>query len=131
MKTAAEINEGLNQFTGTEHYHRYSPLFPKMLLSDGVLWLCENADCLWLADAVASHQPKAMKDASLRDMQFWTLKVHGESNKSATLTCERDTDDVAITQEIEYTDFPLPEIKLYVGPATEDGEMLCYLPSEY
>jgi len=27
--------------------------------------------------------------------------------------CERDTNDIAITQDIPYTDFPLDEIKLY------------------
>ena len=134
MKTAAEITEGINQFTGTEQLHRFSVLFPKVLLSDGVKWLCENADCFWLADAIASHQPEALKDPMLQDMQFWTLttgeKLTKGRDRSATLICERDTDDVAIKQKIEYTDFPLPSIKLYVGPSIE-GCVLIYLPSEY
>lgn len=41
----------------------------------------------------------------LREIQFWNLQV--KPDNSAVLTCERDEDDIALTQEIEYTDFPL------------------------
>lgn len=46
-------------------------------------------------------------------------------DNSAVLTCERDTDEPMITQEIPFTDFPLAEITLYLC----DGVLL--LPSEY
>jgi len=60
----------------------------------------------------------------LCDFQIWQLKVTG---KKATVTCLRDTDDVAFTQEIEYTDFPLSEIKLY---CERGEEMTVMLPNE-
>ncbi len=58
----------------------------------------------------------------LRDFQFWKLVVTGTS---AVAICYRDIDDEAFRQEIKFTDFPLPEISLYV----EGGVLL--LPSEH
>jgi len=130
--TAEELEHSLAGFTGTEAYHRWSPLFPKHVLTDGVKFLCEhggNSGAYWLADLIASYHAKAMKDKSLRDIQFWTLKVDFEK-KSAVAICERDTDDVAFKQKIEYTDFQLPEVKLYVQPTGND-EFCILLPSEY
>ena len=83
-------------------------------------------------DAIASHQPKALRDPMLRDMQFWKLKVNAD--KSAVLTCERDEGDVAITQKIPATDFPLNEVKVWVeqGGESPDGRrmMVAMLPGE-
>lgn len=59
----------------------------------------------------------------LQEIQFWKLTVH--EDRSATLICERDQGDVAIEQQIPFTDFPLAEIKLYL----QEGVLL--LPSEY
>jgi hypothetical protein len=122
--TAQEIEAGLNNFYGTEGYTRYTF---GILLTDGVKWLCEAAQCFWLVDAIGSYQntPKVKNDPDLQGIQFWTLKVN--SDKTAKLILERDTDDVVLTQDIEYTDFPLTEIKLYYSPAYT----VLLLPSEY
>jgi hypothetical protein len=125
MKTADEIKTMLPHFYGTEHYHRFSRLFHNHVLTDGVKWLCENADCYWLVDAIASYHSKCRKDPMLRDFQIWKLKRNGSE---AVLTCERDTDDVAIRQKIPYTDFPLEDFKLYCAPS--NGFMVISLPSE-
>jgi hypothetical protein len=117
----------LQQFTGTEQYHRWSPLFKNYAITDGVKYMCDKANAYWLIDAIASYYGDVIKDPMLADMQFWKLKVNPD--KSAVLTCERDTDDVAITQKIPYTDFPLPEIKLWV--AQGDEGYVIYLPSEH
>ena len=137
MKTSkAEIENGLAGFTGTEEYHRINLLFPHFVLTDGAYWLAQKAECFWLFEAIASHQPKCQLDAKLRDMQFWTLTKHfsGSSQQTATLKCERDTGDKhPIVQEIPFTDFPLDEIKIWVAPTeTEKGlVMVALLPSEY
>ncbi|MCA2684625.1 MAG: hypothetical protein IM504_04025 [Microcystis sp. M038S2] len=55
--------------------------------------------------------------------QFWKLRVN--SDHSASLTCERDEGNIALSQEISYTDFPLESVTLYLA----DGVLL--LPSEY
>jgi len=124
-----ELQANLNQFTGTEQYHRFSGLFHKHLLTDGAKYLAEKAGAYWLMDAIASHHGSCMKDKSgmLQEMQFWMLTVKG--NK-ATLICERDTDNVAITQKIPFTDFPLESIKLYCAPC-DDTNFVIMLPSEY
>ena len=67
--------------------------------------------------------PQVKQDRMLREIQFWKLRVNPDN--SAVLTCERDKDDVALTQAIEFTDFPLEEVKLYLS----NGVLL--LPSEY
>ena len=126
MKTAEEIQSALAHCYGTQNYHRFSSLFRKHVLTDGVHMLCEMADCYWLMDAIASYHDAAQKDEMLRDMQFWTLTV---TDGKATLICERDTNDVAFKQEIPYTDFPLDTIKFYVNRADEDLWVIM-LPSE-
>ena len=117
-----QIREGIEQFAGTTAYHRLSPLHGRLVATDGVAWLCREANCYWLLDAIASYQPRALRDPALRDCQFWTLKV---KDGKGTLTVERDRDDIAFKQDIEYTDFPLNEVRIWV----ESGVAL--LPSEH
>lgn len=130
MKSPCEITEGFAQFCGTEAYTRLSPLHGRLLCTDGVVWLAENADAFWLIDAIASHQPRCMKDEPLREIQFWTLKV--AANKSAVLSCKRDEGDIAFTQKIKFTDFPLKEVELWVEAGLVGVPcMVCLLPSEH
>lgn len=131
MMKAAELNAGLAYCYGTEGYTYLTPLSKmiKLALTDGVVFLAKNADAYWLIDAIASHQKEALKDPRLQEIQFWTLKV--KADKSATLICERDSDDVAITQEIPYTDFPLNEIKIWIEPGyAGENIWVAMLPSE-
>jgi hypothetical protein len=107
---AIEIEKNLAYFTGTEQYHRYS-IISKLVLTDGAKYLADKAGAYWLMDIISSYQPQCQKDEMLRDFQLWTLNVNEDN--SATIKCERDTNDVAITQDIPFTDFPLKEIKLY------------------
>ena len=108
----------LAQFTGTIDYHKH---WLKLIYTDGVKYLVEKAGAYWLLDSIALYQEKCLTDPMLREIQFWRLKVQDESG---VLTCERDKDDIFLTEEIIYTDFPLDEITLYL----ENG-ILC-LPSE-
>lgn len=105
--------ENLAQFTGTETYWRLSHLYP-FLCTDGVHFLAEQGGAFWLLDAIASWQsePNVKNDPMLKEIQFWTLNVNVD--QSAVLTCERDKGDVVVTQEIVWTDFPLPVVKLYL-----------------
>lgn len=65
--------KSLGHHTGTEGYHRFSPLFRNLLLTDGAKALAEHAEAFWLMDLIGSHQPTCKKDASLQQMQFWHL----------------------------------------------------------
>lgn len=118
--TINKLESMLDQFTGSEAYHRFSPL-SKLVITDGVKYLCDTVGAYWLMDVISSYQKDCMKDEMLKEFQLWTLRTN---NKSGIVTCERDTNDVAFSQTIKYTDFPLPEIKLYCS----NGVIL--LPSE-
>ena len=124
-----EALKELDNFNCTEHYYRASIFTNKFVYTDGVKFLCENADCFWLIDAIVSHQirTRVRNNQRLQDFQVWTLKVNPD--KSAVLTCVEDTGcKPTVTQKIPYTDFPLPEITLWI----ERGEyMTLCLPSEH
>ena len=120
-----ELSASLAGFTGTEGYLR---VHPGLVLTDGAAFLAKNAGCYWLFDIIWSYLPQCRKDKMLREMQFWKLAKVAGTNK-AVVTCERDTDNVAFKQEIEYTDFPLDSIKLYVQWSGEF--FVAMLPSEY
>lgn len=116
---AFELQNNLRQFTGTEKYYRITH---RHLLTDGTKYLAENAECYWLMDAIASHLPKYFHDY----FAVVTIIVKGSS---AQLTLDDGNGNVFAQQFIEYTDFPLPELKLYCG---FDGEYWAILlPSEY
>jgi len=112
----------LAQFHGTSTYYRY---WLGILFTDGVLYLAERGGAHWLLDAIAAWQidPRIREDPMLQEFQFWTLTVNDD--RSAVLICERDSDDVVVTQTIPFTDFPLTRVRLYLQRG-----VLC-LPSEY
>ncbi|WP_199311976.1 DUF6876 family protein [Phormidium tenue] len=112
----------LYQFTGTSQWYPH-PL--GLLYTDGVLYLAERGGAFWLLDAIASWQfdPRIRFDPMLQRIQFWKLTVN--SDRSAVLICERDLDDVVVTQEIPFTDFPLGSVTIYC----QSGVLL--LPSEH
>ena len=135
MESRAAIEAVLAQCTGSENYH-YNAIAKKsgIVYTEGLRTLCLMAEAWWILDAIASHQPQCRRDPQLRQVQFWTLTVN--KDRSATLICERDQGDEAIRQNIEYTDFPLPSIRIWLeaGAAIIDGTersvMVAMLPSE-
>lgn len=110
----------LAQFTGTTRYYQH--WLRQIVFTDGVHYVAETGGAYWLLDAIASYQPKLLTDPMLQQFQHWKLKVN---NQKAQLVCERDTDDVVLTQDIEFTDFPLDEIRFYLVAG------VLMLPSEY
>ena len=112
----------LAQFYCTEEYHKY--WLPVLTMTDGAYYLYRNG-AAWLIDAIASYQTKKfLSSRKLREFQLWELRVG--PNKTAVLTCREDSGrDPVVTQEIPYTDFPIPYIKLYLI------ERVLLLASEY
>ena len=116
---AATLESELALCTGTTCHYRN---FLGMLYTEGIHYLAERAGAYWLIDAIASWQPKVRPIE--KEFQLWELIVHND--QTADLTARRDSGEPAIAhQKIEYTDFPLKSITLYV----QDGVLL--LPSEY
>jgi len=115
-----EALKQLGHFTGTEAYHKLT--IGPLKATDGVKFLCENADCFWLMDAIASYQQKPQVKAL--SIQFWRFKKL--SGGKAVLFCEPDKDEApVVVQKFESTDFPLQEQKIWV-----QGDV-AMLPNEY
>jgi hypothetical protein len=114
----------LGHFTGTQQWHRWNPLARNVLLTDGALYVAEEAGAYWLMDAIASYQPFLLKKNEY--FQSWKLRVSGSS---AELICEDGDLKHLLTQRIEHTDFPERGIELF---AIYDGEYtVILLHSEY
>lgn len=118
-KTLTAADRG--QFTGSESFYRH-PLNRKVVYTEGVQYVAEKGGAYWLIDEIALIQPYDKKVAAEK-FQVWTLKVRAD--RTATLACEDGNDNVVFTKELQYTDFPLDEVRLYFT----DNTIL--LPSEY
>ena len=124
MKTKDEILANLPNFYGTENYFRLSPVFPNFVLTDGALYLAENAGAFWLMDALASHRDSYKNEGFV----VAHLCMIGSTGKWSLLL-EDGNDNTLAEQIIEYSDFPLDEITLYV--ISQDDLRVILLPSEY
>jgi hypothetical protein len=114
----------LKEFRGTELYHKH--LFPgksPILLTDGCAFVRDKCQAFWLFDAILSYQTdKRLKDVpfqiwelknQMKDL-FWLLSRRADSGEKPILT-----------QRIEFSDFPLDSIKIWVI------DKVALLPSEY
>jgi hypothetical protein len=120
VTTPEELTAALDQFVGSENQYKH---WLGIRYTDGVKYLATTAKAYWLIDAIASHQNRRLlSNPRLLEFQIWRLAVE---NSSATLICSEDTDIEVRRQSIEYTDFPLPEITLYLA------DKVLMLVSEY
>lgn len=119
MNSTNNLTCELSQFIGTEKYYRFTN---RHLLTDGTKFLMEKAECHWLMVAIASYLTR------LYDDYFAVALLHIRNNK-AVLTIDDGNGTLFAKQVIEYTDFPLDEIKLYCCLA-EDAWIIM-LTSEY
>jgi hypothetical protein len=110
----------LRQFTGTDQWYRHS-LNRNVLYTDGVQYLAEHAGAYWLIDEIAIAQRYETR-VKAEEFQSWKLVV---TNSTATLSCDDGNGNVVFSKHIEFTDFPLPEIELWV-----EGNVIL-LPSEH
>jgi hypothetical protein len=134
MISAQELQQSLKQFTGTDNYYKR---LLGLRYTDGIQYLAEKAQCYWLIDVIASHQTKKLlADQMLKDFQLWLLVVSDshefikpKPHHQAVVSCWGDTPNVGIKppvrQDIDFTDFPLSEIKLFLV----QGVLM--LPGEY
>jgi hypothetical protein len=109
----------LAHFTGTEKLYRITR---RHVLTDGTKFLAEQGRCFWLMDAIASCLTPSYDD----HFAVARLVVDGSS---AVLSLDDGNDNVFATQAIEYTNFPLSEIKLYCS--FDGNDWVTMLTSEY
>jgi len=121
MKTA--IN--LSHFTGTVKFTRWSPL-TNDVLTDGALYLAEEAEAFWLFDKISSLIPTLTNSSLIVS----TLTVDTDTGQ-AQLTMTDGNENVLHKETISFTDFPLNTIVIW---SVHNG-FICghshMLPSEY
>lgn len=83
-----------------------------IVYTGGVRYLANAAKAFWLLDAIALAQPRATRDPWLREFQLWEL--YTRSDRSATLVRSRDMDSEAFRRNIDFTDFTIDYVRLYV-----------------
>lgn len=126
MKTKEELLELLPGFCGSETLYTHRLIQTTIELTEGVMFLVREAECTWLIDAIASYQPDIKKSGNemLKEFQIWELTRQQECE--FLLSCKEDSETPpAYSQEIEFSDFPLDKIKLWLCNTT------LLLPSEY
>lgn len=122
--TPDEIQSALGQFTGTTAHHRWSPFARNMVLTDGAKFVADECGAYWLMDAIASHQldPKVRAE----EFQVWTFKRGAPHTLTVT---DGDSDKPIVCQQIDYSDFPLEKITLWVEG--DHVQKVILLPSEH
>lgn len=117
--TPTQILNMLDGFIGSEEFYR---IYPNVTITEGVKFLCEEAKCFWLIDCIYSYQ--TIKKVAAEPFQIIDLTIDPEKPKG--LIVVTDGNEVELTrQELDYTNFPLPKIRLYYT----DNTVL--LPREY
>jgi hypothetical protein len=123
MTKTPKISEAdLRQFAGgTEHYYRH-PLNRKIMFTDGVKYIPDEAGAYWFVDliALAQHHRQDLKN---QPFQVWVLAVLPDH--SATITVEDGNYNLVFKQQIPWTDFPAEGVTVWFA-----GDVI-YLPVEH
>ena len=120
MKTAID----LSHFTGTEKFTRWSPLTDDVL-TDGAMYLAEEAGAYWLFDMISSLIPTLTNSSLIVS----TLTVDTDTGQ-AQLTMTDGNENVLHEKTISFTDFPLDSIVIWSAQNGIGGHSHM-LPSEY
>lgn len=111
--TAEALQAQLSQFTGTENYYSLGPLFRRAVFTDGVHFLVENAQCMWLiTDSMAWVTSKI--PGTNYDDGFFTVELHPKANGSADLMITDGNGTTLHQQKYQSHSFPMAKgIKLF------------------
>jgi len=113
------LQQELDTFNGTQFYYDLKYPFGKLLVyTDGIKYLADKAGAYWLIDIVASH---LLTNSNLRKEEFQVWKLV-RTGSQALVTCDDGNGNIIVEQKIQYTDFPLEKIKLYLEFGSIDGK---------
>ena len=110
----------LAQFYGSMNYYR---LHKRTLLTDGTKYLADKASCYWLMDAIASHLYQ------LDSSETFAVAVLVVVDEKGELGIDDGNGRVLAKQRFAYTDFPLPNIKIYCQYSNDNWVLM--LATEY
>ena len=123
---STELRSQLAQFTGSSTFTRHA-LIPRMLMTEGVVYLAQAASAHWLTDAIGSYLLD--KRAQQEPCQAWRLYVDTQSCSALLTMTDGNGSEPITTQQIDYTDCPLEQIDLWL---VADGQYwVLMLPTEY
>lgn len=114
-------NSVLMQFTGTENWYRHA-LNRAVLFTDGAKHVADEGGAYWLLDEIALAQ-RYEKTVAAQPFQCWKLTV--DPDRTGKLVCEDGNGNAVFQKALDYTDFPVASVTLWVT----DNTIL--LPSEY
>ena len=117
--TREELETALSGFIGSECFYR---IYPRVIITDGVKFLCDQAQSYWLIDAVFSYQSIPL--VAREPFQVLDLAVNLEQ-RTGLISVTDGTDQLLFRQKLDFTTFPLPALKLYYTDQT------VMLPGEY
>ena len=123
MLSRKEIEAELPNYYGTIQYWRYNFLGFGFIYTDGAKFIFESCDAYWLRDHICTTMRLVESVKNENEFLLIVLSVN-ESNEAVLSFQDGNTNEI-YKQVIEFTDFPLPEIKFYYT----NGVLL--LPSEY
>lgn len=117
--TPEQLKTALCGFTGSECFY---VLYPRVIMTEGVKYLCDQAQCYWLMDCLHSYQ--LTQHVAREPFQVLDLAVNLEQ-RTGLISLTDGNDQVLFRQSLPFTDFPLVTIKLYYTDQT------VMLPWEY
>ncbi|WP_268225693.1 DUF6876 family protein [Sinomicrobium oceani] len=120
-----KIKEDLQQFIGSQTFYSLSLFSTKF--TEGIKYLIEEAQCLWLVLDVSAICKSPVNQSYFVVIDFKKLseKEQKEKGYAALMTYDDGNGNVFYKAHYPFTDFPLDEIKLYFVHDT------LMLPSEY
>ena len=123
-----DLKNALAEYSGSQQFFRVSAFARNSVVTEGVKFLADEAQCYWLLDMVVSHLPAVI--AADETFAVVTLKRNTEGSGAVfQIVDDVPANVVYARQEIEFTTFPLPSIKLYLQTDTEHWTLM--LPGEY
>jgi hypothetical protein len=123
---ANKLRAQLTQFTGSATFTRHA-LLPRMVMTEGVIWLVDNAQAHWITDIIASYQH--LPHVSVEHFQAWRLSVDLTTRAAVVIMMDGNTHKPIVQQQIDYTDFPLADLTLWL--VAQGEHVVLMLPSEY
>lgn len=128
MMAPEDLIANLAQFTGSDAVHRH--LGP-VVLTDGAKYLAENAKAYWLMDIIASYAPLMVQCGDwLYSAHLRKVGATGAMFELKGCPDARGQTRAIVHQEIQYTDFPLERISLYVSTGRDSPVWVVMLPGE-
>ena len=130
--TKEEILTQLGQFTGSSCFYRHWAC-KDIVMTDGVKFLAEAAECWWLIDdiAITARYRFIPADTDYYNFQVWKLRwVSVGDDERTRLTMQTDSDrPIEYQHDYLFCDFILDEIELWL---VRNGDVwVLLLPSEY